>query len=115
MKFGELVFNGQNHYPTMTLANGTEIGDAVAHTGAATAGRGADGDPLLGKVLTKEADGVGTVALEGAGFTDIATVGTLPLGYQTLVVDGAGKAKVGAGGTRVLVNIATNGLANIKL
>ncbi|WP_295818006.1 hypothetical protein [uncultured Deinococcus sp.] len=115
MKLGELVFNQQTSHPTMNLAAGTVIGDAVAHTAAATCGRGADGAPLAGKVLTRESDGVGTVAMEGAGFIDVPTVGTLALGYQLLVVDGAGKAKVGAGGTRCLVNIATNGLANIKL
>ncbi|WP_019584683.1 hypothetical protein [Deinococcus apachensis] len=115
MKYGELVFQGQNAFPTMQLAAGTVVGDCVTHTTTATVGRGADGAPLTGKVLTSESDGLGAVALEGAGFTDIPTVGTLPLGYQTLVVDGAGKAKVGAGGTHVLVNIAKAGLANVKL
>lgn len=114
MKHGNLVFQGQNAFPTMHVEAAAIIGDCVTHTAAATAGRGADGNPFLGKVLTKEADGEGTVATEGAGFIDIPTVGTLALGYQLLVVDGAGKAKVGANGTRVLVNIAQNGIANIK-
>lgn len=115
MKQGELIFQGQNAFPTMTLDAAAQVGDAVAHIGAGAAGRGADGNALLGKVLTKMHDGVGTVAIEDAGFTDIPTVGTLPLGFQLLVVDGAGKAKVGANGTRCLVNIAVDGLANIKL
>ena len=54
------------------------------------------------------------MALTNAGFVDIPTVGTLPTGFQTLVVDGTGKAKVGAGGTRVLVNIAKDGVANVQ-
>lgn len=114
MKQGELNFNGQESFPTYYLDEGTQRGDAVTHTDAGTVGRGADGDPLLGKVLTTEKDAVGTVASHGAGFTDIPTVGTLPLGFQLLVVDGAGKAKVGANGTRVLVNIARDGLANVQ-
>lgn len=114
MKDGNLVFLGQNAFPTMHIDAAAAVGDCVAFTATATAGRGVDGNPFLGKVLTKESDGEGTVATGGAGFIDIPTVGTLATGFQLLVVDGAGKAKVGANGTRVLVNIARNGTANIK-
>lgn len=118
MRQGELVFNGQEAFPTMIIAAGTQVGDAVALTAAATAGRGTDGQLLLGKVLKLEADGFGTVAIWGAGFTDIPSVGTLAVGPAVLVVDGAGKAKVAANGVAgpfSLVNIAQNGTANIKL
>ncbi|GGB69454.1 hypothetical protein [Deinococcus soli (ex Cha et al. 2016)] len=115
MRTGDLSFNGQTSFPAMYIDDGTVVGDAVTHTGPGRVGRGADGQPLVGKVLKIEADRVGTVALEGAGFSDLTTVGTIATGYQTLVVDGAGKVKVGAGGTRLLVNIAQAGAANIKL
>ena len=116
MKQGELIFLGQSAFTTFALTAGAVVGDAVAHTGAASAGRGKDGDPLLGKLLTLEApDGVGAVAHTNAGFVDLPTVGTLPTGFQTLVVDGQGRAKVGASGTRVLVNIARDGVANVLL
>lgn len=115
MRLGELVFNGQNAFPTMNIAPGTLAGDAVTFTAPGTVGRGADGNKLVGKVLKVESDGVGTVALMGAGFTDIPAVGTLATGLQLLVVDGAGKAKVAAGGKEYLVNAAVAGTANIQL
>ncbi|WP_309572490.1 hypothetical protein, partial [Deinococcus sp.] len=115
MRKGELVFNGQMAIPTMEIATGTQVGDAVAFTGPAQVGRGADGDPLVGKVLKIEGDNLGTVALLRSGFTDVPTVGTLTTGLQNLVVDGAGKAKVGAAGPKLLVNIAQAGVANIQL
>lgn len=115
MRTGDLNFNGQTSFPAMYIDDGTQVGDAVTLTGPGRVGRGADGQPLVGKVQKIESDGIGTVALEGAGFTDISTVSTIATGYQTLVVDGAGKVKAGAGGTRLLVNIAQAGQANIKL
>lgn len=117
MRQGELVFNGQEHFPTMIIDPGTQVGDAVAHTGPARAGRGTDGQPLLGKVLKMESDGLGTVAVKGAGFADLPSVGTLATGFQVLVVDGLGKAKVGAAGAgpHTLVNIGQAGTANVKL
>ncbi|MDO4264394.1 MAG: hypothetical protein Q4C67_09365 [Deinococcus sp.] len=115
MRYEELLFNGQNAFPTMQLAVGTEVGDAVTITGQAEVGRGVDGQILVGKVLTKEADGMGAVAIWGAGFTDFATVGVLTAGVQPLVVDGTGKVKVGASGRQVLVVVARDGEAAIQL
>lgn len=114
MKQGEFIFLGQTAFPPMAIDAGAVVGDALTHTGPGTAGRGADGAPLLGKLLTLESDGAGTVALTNAGFVDIPTVGTLPTGFQNLVVDGQGRAKVGASGTRVLVNVARDGVANVQ-
>ena len=117
MRKGELVFNRQEAFPTMELDPGTLPGDAVTLTGPARVGRGTDGAPLVGKVLKVESDGLGTVALRGAGFTDIPTAGTLTVGYQVLAVDGAGKAKAGTPGSapHTLINIATAGSANVCL
>ncbi|SMB85803.1 hypothetical protein [Deinococcus hopiensis] len=115
MRIADLIFNGQNAFPTMQIDAGTQEGDAVAFTGPGRAGRGANGNPLLGKVLKIEKDGYGTVAIYGAGFTDIPAVGTLATGLQNLVVDGAGKALVGSGGKQLLVNGAAAGVANIQL
>ncbi|OLV20214.1 hypothetical protein [Deinococcus marmoris] len=115
MRVNELVFNQQESIVTMNIAPGTVVGDAVAFTAPATVGRGADGDKLAGKVLKIESDGLGTVSLPGSGFTDIPAVGTLATGFQLLVVDGAGKAKVAAGGKEYLVNAVVAGTANIQL
>ncbi|RJF74931.1 hypothetical protein D3875_02750 [Deinococcus cavernae] len=115
MRSGDLVFKGQQFHLTKFIDAGAVAGDALTHTGEARVGRGADGAPFVAKCEKVERDGVATVAEGGAGYIDIATVGTLPLGFQTLVVDGAGKVKVGAGGTRCFVNIARDGIANIKI
>lgn len=115
MRHGDIVFNGQQAFVTMELDPGTKVGDAVTHTGPGKAGRGTDGQPLLGKVQQVEYDGLGTVAIQGAGFIDIPAVGTLSTGFQSLVVDGTGKVKVGANGSRHLVNLSVAGLANVRL
>ena len=115
MRKGELVFNGQHSIVTMEIVAGTQAGDAVAFTGSAQVGRGADLAPLAGKVLKVESDGLGTVALPHSGFTDIPTVGTLAVGFQKLVVDGTGKAKVNAAGREYLVVHAIAGTASVQL
>lgn len=114
MRYKDLVFKGQQFHLTKYIDAGAKNGQALTQTGEGRVGLGTDGQPFVCKLEKLERDGVGTVAEQGAGYIDIETVGTLPIGYQELVVDGAGKVKVGAGGTRCLVNIAKEGIANIK-
>lgn len=97
MKIAGIEYGGQhNSGLTFVLDAGTVVGDAVAQTAAGTAGRGADLAPLLGKVVTKESDGDGTVFTRGV--IVVPWPGAAVFGRQTVSVDGAGKAKVNAAG-----------------
>ncbi|UQN10375.1 hypothetical protein [Deinococcus sp. QL22] len=95
--------NDTTSFPTLVIAAGAVVGDAVAYTAEGTVGRGADGDPLFGKVQNIESDRKGLVNTIGSGAQTLTAQAAVPLGPQNLVVDGAGGVKVGAAGTRVHV------------
>ena len=72
-------------------------GKAVTLAGNNKVGLGDDGDPVYGKLVKVEADGVG--AVEVRGFITLDTAGTAPTAGEVLLVNGAGKvrkAKTGA-------------------
>lgn len=95
--------NDTTSFPTLVIAAGAVVGDAVAYTAEGTVGRGADGAPLFGKVQNIEADRKGLVNRQGSGAQTLTAQNAIPLGPQTLVVDGAGGVKVGPGGLQVHV------------
>ncbi|WP_104992715.1 hypothetical protein [Deinococcus sp. NW-56] len=116
MKFNGVEYAGQHNTGlTFTLDAGAAIGDAVAQTAAGAAGRGAADAPLLGKCVSSEADGKGTVFTRGV--IVVPWTGAAVFGRQKVGVDGAGKAKVAAAGRecQVLGVDATEGLAAIDL
>lgn len=114
MKFNNVEYGGQNYRGlTYTITAGAVAGDAVTNTAAGTAGRGADGGPLLGKFVVREADNKGTV--QNGGVIVVPWTGAAVFGQQTIVVDGTGKAKVGAGGRACEVIGVANNLAVINL
>lgn len=108
MKIGNIEYASQDEKAlTFVIAAGTLAGDAVSVTVAGTAGRGANNDPLYGKALLPDADGKG--AVNRTGIQILKYTGTLPVGYQQLVVDGAGKVKAGTGTGRWAQVIGTDG------
>ena len=116
MKLGngvEYNSNGTTGGLTFTVAAGAEAGDAVALTSAATVGRGASGDPFVGKLVIVEKDGLGTVMHQDM-VTVMAGAGLTP-GYKSLCVDGAGKVIAAAGGRMGLVIGIQDGYAVIDL
>lgn len=79
------------------IAAGAVAGDAVTLTANGTAGRGADTNPLLGKLNRLEGDAVGNVGTQGR-YEYRRTAAAVALGPVLVVVDGAGLVKTGAGG-----------------
>lgn len=98
MKVNGIEFSGQGATGGMpyTIAAGTEEGDAVTLVSGGMMGRGADGAPFEGVVLTIEKDGRGTVGIERV--LHPRCVAGLTVGRKGLVVDGAGRVKAGAAG-----------------
>lgn len=114
MKLNGIEFAGQhNSALTYALDAGTVRGDAVTQTAAATAGRGATDAPLLGKLETKEGDGLGAVIKRGV--IVVPWAGAAVFGLQKIGVDGAGKAKVSATGRNCEVIGVADGYAAIDL
>lgn len=114
MKINGVEYAGQReHALTFTLDVGTARGDAVAMTAAGTCGRGADGNPFYGRCISTEADGKGAVS--GVGVVVVPWVGSAVSGLQSLVVNGAGAAKVGANGRSAFVIGVASGFAAIDL
>ncbi|MVN88281.1 hypothetical protein GO986_16165 [Deinococcus sp. HMF7620] len=93
---GTNIEMGGQHNSGLTFVydSGVVIGDAVTQTAAGTAGRGAADGPLLGKAVSKESDGVGTVFTRGV--IVVPWTGAAVYGLQKIGVDGTGKAKVSA-------------------
>lgn len=91
---------------TTKLADNANVvaGVAVTNTGNEIVGLGADGDPLTGKVLLREADDYVTV--HERGVRDFESTSLLTVGVENLVVDGTGKIKVGAGGLQCRIRAA---------
>lgn len=90
---------------TKLADNANVVADcAVTNTGNETVGLGADGDPLTGKVLLRETDDYVTV--QERGVATLETVTLLTVGLKDLVVNGAGKVKVGVGGLRCRIRAA---------
>lgn len=113
MKFNNVEYAGQHNTGlTFTIETG-EKGQAMAQTGPGTAGLGADGTALLGRLETKEADMKGTVFTRGV--IVVPWVGAETFGRQNVVVDGTGKAKVGAAGRSVQVLGVSGGYAALDL
>ncbi|WP_339098298.1 hypothetical protein WDJ50_18635 (plasmid) [Deinococcus sp. VB142] len=113
MKFNNVEYAGQHNTGlTFTIETG-EKGQAMAQTGPGTAGLGADGAALLGRLETKEADMKGTVFTRGV--IVVPWVGAETFGRQNVVVDGTGKAKVGAAGRSVQVLGVSGGYAALDL
>lgn len=82
---------------TCKLATGitkADEGKAVTLTGDNTVGLGSDGDPVFGKLVKVEDDGIG--AVEFRGFITLETTGTAPTVGTVVVVNGAGKVKAKA-------------------
>ncbi|KQR33129.1 hypothetical protein [Deinococcus sp. Leaf326] len=116
MRIGTVDYGGQHNTAiTYLLDNGTQIGDAVTATAAGTAGRGTADAALLGKVSTKEFDGLGAVVKRGV--IVVPWTGAAVFGHQKIGVDGTGKAKVSATGRGcdVIGVDTTNNLAAIDL
>lgn len=114
MKINGIEYSGQwERGFTWTIAAGALKGDAVAQTAAGTAGRGASGAPLLGKLVTPEPDGRGTVMSHGVII--VAAGAGLTVGYQTLQVNGSGAVIAGAGGRPGQVIGVVDGMAIIDL
>jgi hypothetical protein len=116
MKINGTEYGGQHNTGlTFTLDAGAVVGDALAQTAAGTAGRGADANPLLGKLVTSETDSKGTVLTRGV--IVVPWSGAAVYGRQTVSVDGAGKAKVNAAGRacQVLGVDSALGIAAIDL
>ena len=116
MKVNGIEYGGQHNTAlSYTLDNGTQVGDAVTATAAGTAGRGAADAALLGKVTTKEPDGIGAVTKRGV--IVVPWTGAAVFGHQKVGVDGAGKAKVSATGRgcEVIAVDTTTNLAAIDL
>lgn len=117
MKINGIEYSGQFEGGlTYTIAAGAVAGDAVTQTAAGTAGRGAAGGVLLGKLVTPEPDGRGTVMNRGI---IIVRAGTgLAVGYVLAVVDGAGAVTppaAGAAGRPAWVIGIVDGMAIIDL
>lgn len=72
-------------------------GKAVTLVGNNKVGLGDDGDPVYGKLVKVEDDGIG--AVEFRGFITLETTGTAPTAGSIVVVDGAGKVKAKAEST----------------
>lgn len=116
MKVNGVEYGGQHNTGlTFTLDAGTAIGDAVTETAAGSAGRGADGNALLGKCVSSESDAKGAVFTRGV--IVVKWGGAAVAGLQKIGVDGTGKAKVTANGKecQVLAVDAAAGLAAIDL
>lgn len=116
MRFNGVDYAGQHNTGlTFTLDAGAAIGDAVTQTAAGAAGRGAADAALLGKCVTSEGDGKGTVFTRGV--IVVPWTGAAVFGLQKVGVDGAGKAKVSATGRecQVLGVDAGTGFAAIDL
>ena len=116
MKINGVEYGGQHNTGlTFTLDVGAVPGDAVTQTAAGAAGRGADAGVLLGKLVTSETDSKGTVFTRGV--VVVPWTGSAVYGMQTVVVDGAGKAKVGSSGAGLPVRVigVASGFAAIDL
>lgn len=81
---------------TSAVASGAVAGDAVTKTAEGTVGRGADTEPLVGRLELVETDGLGTVATRGRFWYRRA--GAALADVADIVVDGAGAVKAGTGG-----------------
>jgi len=101
---------------TYTLAAGAEEGDAVTQTAPGTAGRGAAGGVLLGKLVKAESDARGTVM--NRGVIIVRAAAGLVAGWGLLTVDGTGAvttAAAGAPGRGAWVTGVVDGMAIIDL
>lgn len=114
IKFNGIEYAGQHNTGlTYALDVGAVRGDAVTQTAAATAGRGAADAALLGKLETRDSDGLGTVIKRGV--IVVPWTGAAVFGLQKVGVDGAGKAKVSATGRNCDVIGVADGYAAIDL
>ena len=95
--------------PTTAEGRAVAEGKAVTITGNMTAGFGAAGNPLLGKVETYHSDNSMTV--QDVGYTEMPGVsGNLPTAGAFLVVNGSGAVmpSAGATGPARAVNVGTD-------
>lgn len=116
IKVNNVEYGGQHNTGlTFTLDANAVPGDAVTQTAAGAAGRGAADAAILGKLVTSESDGKGTVFTRGV--IVVPWTGAAVFGVQKIGVDGAGKAKVSATGkeARVLGVDTTAAIAAIDL
>lgn len=114
MKINGVEYAGQHNTGlTFTLDENAAKGDAVTQTAAGTAGRGVADAALLGKLVTRESDGRGTVFTRGV--IVVPWTGAAVFGLQKVGVDAAGKAKVSATGKECQVLGVADGLAAIDL
>lgn len=115
MKLNGIEYAGQgNTGLTFVIDSGAVLGDAVAMSAAGTAGRGTADDAILGRLETKDSDGLGTVF--NRGVIVVPWNGAAVFGLQNVGVDAAGKAKVSATkGRQVFVLGVAGGLAAIDL
>ena len=111
MKINNVEYGGQDVKGlTFTLnTTGSPVeGDAVTITGDGEVGRGADTNPLYGKLVKIELNAAlapsGKCTVERTGIVNFKkTAAAIAAGLQELVVDGAGLVKVGVGGRTVNV------------
>ncbi|MBZ9752998.1 hypothetical protein K7W42_19350 [Deinococcus sp. HMF7604] len=114
IKIGNVEYAGQHNTGlTFTLDANAVKGDALTQTAAGTAGRGAADAALLGKLVTRESDGLGTVFTRGV--IVVPWTGAAVYGLQKVGVDGTGKAKVSASGKECRVLGVADNLAAIDL
>jgi hypothetical protein len=95
--------------PTTTAGRAVAEGKAVTITGNMTAGFGAAGNPLLGKIETYKSDN--TMTVQDVGYTEMTGVsGSLPTAGNYLVVNGSGAvmASTGATGPAKAINVGTD-------
>lgn len=111
MKINNVEYGGQDVKGlTFTLnTTGTPAeDDAVVITADGEVGRGADANPLYGKLVKIELDAAlqpaGKCTVERTGIINFKkTAAAITAGPQELVVDGAGLVKVGVGGRKAYV------------